>query len=524
MCQFYPTSTYFFPDNCQNNNKLWGAVFSAPFEKQTQVYIMNGDKCSKCGAYLIPQTKMCPLCDPQSLYNSPTISSSQEIRIGTIYKPKDLVAHCIAIDTSLPYNYLKELISALLSSNFTDNVPKQCVFMFVFLGQGPIYLTMKDKSTHFSFGQIFNKDLRFIFDPLELNQVLDEALFLLNSLKCSSITQEGFQDFIDQINTINLQSLILIHSFPLPNITNTEMKFSVNTINVTPDDMQPNFSIQQCLSNGWSIAHSSPTTQGLIHYLLFLLQDNSSKVCTLKITLSEGIELAWVASKSAERIVNGRSLDLQLANNSHFSSYAFSIQPNAKYSSHSFFSIQIVASLDHSTFITNRVFMKAPSIVEWVTSFNPMVLSTIYCRQLASHKLFKKSRFGKQYTWQIKNLFSTKEFINSSSDLFKTTINHINSILFNDHSPLKEQIIDVILYQFVTHGYSFSIDLSNALLGNQQNNDNNFVYLPPFIFHAKKTKISYGSALKLCNEETIPFIYGLEKDVFEKLKTILSTK
>ena len=534
MCQFYPTSSYLFPDNCQNNNKLWGAIISAPIDKQSQIYIQNCEKCSKCGAFLIPQTKTCPLCDPQNFYNSPILSSSQEIKIGTIFKPKQLHVYCIAIDISLPQSYIKELINLLSSSNFTNTIEKQCLFMFVFLGQTPIYISMKDKSTHFSFGQIFNKDLRFIFDPLELNQVLEEASYLLNSCKSSSITQEGFQSFLDQINTIKeLQSLILIHSFQLPNLQNIQMKFPVHTISVISDDIQPSFSIQQCLANGWSLAYSNASTQGLLNYLLYLLKDNPPKVCTIKIMLSEGIELAWLSSKSAERIVNGRSIEMQLVNHFHFSSFSFSIQPNNKYSSHSFFSIQIIAALDNTTIITNRVFMKASSTEEWCTSFNPMVLSSIYCRQLASHKLFKKSFFGKQYTWQIKNFVNSKDFKHSASDLFKTTLNHINTILFNDHSPLKDQIIDVILFQLISHGYTFSIDLSNSLLGKQHNssqsqtlnqnaNDKNFIYLPPFIFHEKNSKISFETALKLCNEETMPFIMCLEKEIYEKLKSMLS--
>lgn len=511
MCQVYPSSTFLFPDTVQQQFKMWGTILTMPSDKNPKLIVPNSDICPKCGAFRTPQTGCCPICDPIKFYDEDTTLYSLDYKIKKKESTK-LRLFCLVFDLSIQESTLHDILFVLASQIASFHL-ENAKIMIILLCQCPIYVYKRGEMLHIAFEQVFYPDSQYYFNVNEIQEIFEELSPLIEQLSRNTMNPASFTDFVDQLKDENIASMILFHSFAIPAIHN--IKFKLHSIFMQQNESIPQNLINSSIESNFSFIISSVINRSLIDYIATCFEEPHHEIKT-SIILSEGFEICWISFTSFEKNIQDRKYEFNIKSACKNSTISFAINPSAKYKKVKLFSMQIKYFADSGVFVTNRIFQKAETFDEWITSLNPIVLASIFARQIASHKLFqpKLGIFHKSFTWKISALENQKNI----TILLKRAISCVTKIFTAEPALLPPEVVNVIFFNIVTQGYGFIADFINSLIGN---NPDKIIAIPPFLLYCKKEKNITNDDLNSYDWYVTPIAYPIDKNLFEKIKAIL---
>ncbi|EAY19264.1 hypothetical protein TVAG_214890 [Trichomonas vaginalis G3] len=508
MCQVNASATFLFPDDCPKQNKIWGSIISMSQDKNPKLIVPKSDICPKCGAFKTPQTGCCPICDPAKFYDKDTTLYSLDYKIKI---DNEIHEHliCLVIDLSMPDRLLQDLISAI-SSQFGYFALENVKFMLIFLCQCPLYIHKRNNTLHVGYEQIFYQDSKYIFEINEFIEILLDIYPIIQTCSRLPMSSQSFHGFLDQIKSENITSLLLFHNFPL--IPYPPTPFKVHSIFVASNTPVPTNMIQISLENNLTWNSGSIIHKSLIDYIKMCMMEPFGPL-DIKIFVSEGLEIEWLCNEENEKNYQAKKLNFTIKNSCKDTSYALTLNEGSKYSHKKIFTMQIATKSENGIYITNRVWQKAETMEEWVTSLNPIVISSIFARQVAAHRVFyaKKGIFQKTITWKI-SLF---ENLKGTTILLKRAISSISKLLSNEPPILPPDLLSLIHFNLITKGYAYNADLVNAVVSCDADY---LIPIPPLLIYSNKSPTFTDEDLVAYEWCVTPIPVLVDKSIFDRIR------
>lgn len=516
MKNVYPSSSFLFPNSCQNESKIWGFVITAPVHREAQVLIPELNQCKKCRSYLIPQTSKCPICGPEDFYSKSDQFITQDLAVGSFGVGKKSVIICLAFDLSISPNILNQIIYTLLSPEFkAKNIDNK--FIIVFLDQYPIFASIVNDSLQLIFNVFPDSNTKSIFTVDHMQSILHDAYQTLKDLvwKLDAIPNSTGKLF-GLLNSAPLNHLVIFHSVPLELTAQTRLSYCVHSIEATHYDdsvlnSEHDFSSSDPRISRCMINRCLPI---LIQYISEMTDKNLPRKCNLSLTVSSGLDFKWHSDFVSEPTIQANRAELELENYSVDSIYSFTFSPNNKYYYAKAFTIQVAETFDGITYISTRVYPKASSYEDWLQSIQLIPMATIFFKQYLSTNSIRRFLHKKyRYTWNIIGVVDST----TSGLLLKKALMLFSAFCIDEPSILPARIRRELIFYIMNRGMTYFGDLISAL-GNMSA-DSDVIQISPFfiVSLSNESKVSIAGDVGKSYCGLVPIVVSLDDFVFSQI-------
>lgn len=210
----YPTSSFLFSDDSPSYSKLWGCTLTLPHEDDVSIESPKFLICDKCGAYKTSQGKVCPICHPETPYNSNTKkfiytdcllnNNTHEVQSNITGKKSPFSSIvCFAFDISSSSSLYQQIIYTITSNDFQKEF-NDYGFIFAFLIKDTtIFITRQDDgiSDHLSFDKLPPLNPSNFFTSENLGNALIDAFSIVQVIVLDLyVTERSFSILFSELS------------------------------------------------------------------------------------------------------------------------------------------------------------------------------------------------------------------------------------------------------------------------------------------------------------------------------------
>ena len=514
MNSIFPSSSFLSPNNFRASGPHFGCLVALPVINDNLPAVPGKIACSRCGCLKETQESVCALCQPRRFYE---VSAQGDIPnlfiIGGARAAEQRVIQ-LAIDLSIPYETISQMIDTFSSDAFVQTFEGFC-FSAAFLAECPVHVTRKGESLNLCFGDFFiENEIRF--RACAIGPLLRDAFKMVQLLVNRKTSSSAFSSLFDQVARVRADHMFLFCATKLDAMPR-EIQFGVTFIEfgVSADRMPNSILLPFCQE--WNHCMIVKWADDVIKYLHKRVDNVIAKSVRLKVVVSSGFEIVWTAEgrrESGDRLTQVMAL---LKNFTPDGSLIIVVQASQKYAQESHFCIHIEYEFDNGQLVVaNRTWRKATSMEEWDDSFNIINLCAIAMKQHAVHALLsacqgKQPSFSKKAIWNIANLRAGDpvEFAKQVFAVFK-------ALILDETSPMPVSVRRELLFQIAREGPSYIGHLSGRLIELRDGGEQ--VKLPPFVITDHPVEITQDPPYDA-------FIVNLvlPQDHFRKLQQYIKT-
>jgi len=446
----------------------------------------NPQLCNKCGAFMLQEEHMCPVCNPEKFETIRDVTHFRfyQVALDPSWKPPPPPVCFILLDLDVPFTTIQSLITKLLE--FKDESPYNSVlFSFGFLGYS-IHLCDISSSYYRFFEANSSNDIikhsRLLKDFLFLPQMIslakkymvsqEEKIYQINKL---------FTFFNNEMNTHpRINTIIYIFSGILPQCQPLKHPVFLHLLQIS--DSPSSFNIDFAIKSRASYECHHQDDPNIVLSLKKYITQFSHLWPQITINCSSGIYVKHFISPNCISSISGRksSIVLPFFSNIFTPTAIVSHHNRSDYNNSRFFSVQILIQVfPDITLILNESWKKSLSIPEWVNSLSPMLFMSLYI-QYISKKVLEISFKKQSIPWNIPEIKQKHSPGTEKAKKLRDFTQYIMDIFIRSKDPLftenyRNQILVTILYM----GPKIVTFLESLLLGPV---NNQFFVAPPYIF------------------------------------------